>query len=128
MTENGNPKWFARVGWGLTAVSLLAIAASAAMKIIRQKDNLDYIIGKFGFPDNTLVPMGVLELTCAILYAIPRTSVLGAVLLTGYFGGAIATHVRMGEAFPSPLILAIVVWVGIYLREPRLRALMPLRK
>ena len=58
----------------------------------------------------------------------PRTAVLGAVLLTGYLGGAVATHVRVGEAFVLPLLLGVVVWAGLYLRDERIRALLPLRK
>jgi xanthine/uracil permease len=70
----------------------------------------------------------VVEIACAILYAIPRTSVLGAVLLTGYLGGATATHVRANEAFFLPVVTGVVVWAGLYLRDDRLRALIPLRR
>lgn len=73
--------------------------------------------------------IGLLELACAVFYAIPRTAVLGAVLLTGYLGGAIATHVRIGDpASVGPLILALIAWGGLYLREQRLRALLPIRR
>jgi hypothetical protein len=74
------------------------------------------------------VPLGAIEICCALLYAIPRTAVLGAVLLTGYLGGAIATHVRVGDpSFVTPLVLGMIAWAGLYLRDPRLRALLPLR-
>jgi DoxX-like family len=71
-----------------------------------------------------------LQLGSILLYVIPRTSVLGAVLLTGYLGGAIATYVRIGELYPPlvPLTTAMLAWLGIYLRDERLRALLPLRK
>jgi hypothetical protein len=81
-----------------------------------------------GYPANTGVLISVLAAGCAILYAIPRTSVLGAVLITGYLGGATASHIRIGEAPIAPLVVAAFVWLGIYLREPRLRALLPVRK
>ena len=70
--------------------------------------------------------LGVLELACTILYAIPRTSVLGAILLTGYLGGATATHVRVGDSFIMTVVLGVVVWGGLFLRDARLRALIPL--
>jgi len=81
----------------------------------------------YGYPDGALLRIVIVELACAIIYAIPRTSVLGAILMTGYLGGATATHVRVGEPFFLPIIVGIVVWLGIYLRDKRLRALIPLR-
>jgi hypothetical protein len=69
----------------------------------------------------------IVEIACAVLYAIPRTSVLGAILLTGYLGGATSTHVRAGEPFYLAVGTGIVVWLGLYLRDERLRALIPLR-
>jgi hypothetical protein len=83
----------------------------------------------FGYPQSTLVPIGVTEIVCALLYAFPRTSVLGAVLVTGYLGGAVATHARVLEAaFVAPAILGALAWLGLYLRDPRLRALLPSRR
>lgn len=70
--------------------------------------------------------LGVLELACTVLYLIPRTAVLGAILLTGYLGGAILTHLRVGDPFIVQFILGVVLWGGLYLRDPRLRALIPL--
>ena len=71
--------------------------------------------------------IGIIEITCAILYAIPRTAVLGAILMTGFLGGAIASHVRIGEAFHIPLILGLLVWLGLLLRDARMHDLLPLR-
>jgi hypothetical protein len=82
----------------------------------------------YGYPQSALSPIFIVEIACVILYAIPRISVLGAILLTGYLGGATATHVRVGEPFYLPIIVGIVVWVGLYLRDERLRALFPLRR
>jgi hypothetical protein len=83
---------------------------------------------QFGYPERLLLPICVVELVCAVLYAIPRTSVLGAILLTGYLGGAIATHVRVGDPlFFVPAILGVLVWGGLFLRDSRLRGLIPLR-
>ncbi len=81
----------------------------------------------FGYPERLLLPICIVEIACAIVYAIPRTSVLGAILLTGYLGGATATHVRIGEPFYLPIIVGVLVWGGLFLREDRLRGLIPLR-
>jgi uncharacterized protein YjeT (DUF2065 family) len=81
-----------------------------------------------GYQAHHSVLIAVLEIGCAIIYMIPRTSVLGAILLTGYLGGATASHIRIGEPPVAPLVVAAFVWLGIYLREPRLRALLPVRK
>jgi hypothetical protein len=75
-----------------------------------------------------LLPIGIVELLCVIVYAVPRTSILGAVLLTGYLGGAIATHVRVGDMFIPPLVLGVLVWGGLYFRSARIRSLLPIRK
>jgi len=75
-----------------------------------------------------MVPLGILELACAVIYLIPRLSVLGAILLTGYIGGTILTHWRVGEMVYMQITLGILAWLGLYLREERLRALIPLRQ
>ncbi|MFN0107091.1 MAG: DoxX family protein [Bryobacteraceae bacterium] len=71
------------------------------------------------------IPLGVLELTCLAIYLIPRTAVLGAILLTGYLGGAILTHLRVGDQFITHILLGASLWGGLYLRDPRLQALIP---
>jgi DoxX-like protein len=83
---------------------------------------------QYGYPEKVFLPVCILELVCAVVYAIPRTSALGAILLTGYLGGATATHVRVGEPiFFVPVLLGVLVWGGLYLRDGRLRGLIPLR-
>jgi hypothetical protein len=74
---------------------------------------------------NLAKPLGTTVLACTLLYAIPQTSVLGAILLTGYLGGATATHVRVGDNFAGPIIFGVLVWLGLFLRDSRLRALIP---
>jgi hypothetical protein len=87
---------------------------------------------QLGYPESVIIGLGVALLTCTILYLIPRTAVLGAILLTGYLGGAVATHVRIGNPLFShtlfPVYIAVLVWGGLFLRDERLRALIPLRK
>jgi hypothetical protein len=86
--------------------------------------------GRIGWDISALPAIASLQLAAIVLYVIPRTSILGAVLLTGYMGGAIASYVRIGELYPPvvPLTTALLAWLGIYLREDRLRALLPLRR
>jgi hypothetical protein len=87
---------------------------------------------QLGYPVNTVQWIGVAELVCLALYLTPRTSVLGALLLTGYLGGAIATHVRIASPLFThvlfPIYVALLVWGGLYLRESRLRDLVPIRR
>lgn len=86
--------------------------------------------GRLGFAEEILTGVGLVQLACLTVYLIPSTSVLGAVLLTGYLGGAIASWVRLGEPYPMmvPLTTAILFWAGLYLREERLQSLLPLRR
>jgi hypothetical protein len=82
----------------------------------------------FGYPESRIPGIGILEIACTIIYLIPRTCVLGAILMTAYLGGATASNVRVGD--PSSfvtVILGVLVWGGLYLREDRLRVLVPLR-
>jgi hypothetical protein len=81
-----------------------------------------------GLPESMIIPLGILEATCTVIYLIPATSVLGAILLAGYMGGAICTHWRVGDPLVGQIAIALVIWLAIYLREPRLKALIPLRK
>jgi len=86
---------------------------------------------QLGYPVTVIVPLGIVLLACTILYLIPRTSVLGAILLTGYLGGAVATHVRVGDSFLThtlfPIYFGILIWGGLYLRDNRVSSLIPLR-
>jgi DoxX-like protein len=117
--------WAGRV---VSALPVLMMALSATFKLVGGSQMLkDW--DAFGYPRGTLVPIGVLELACALLYAIPRTSALGAILVTGYLGGAVATHVRASQVvWPGPALLGVLAWLGLYLRDARLRALLPLRR
>ena len=118
--------WTGRI---LTALALLFLLFDGIMKLIRPLA-VTQAMTQLGFPQGLSVPIGVILLVCTFLYAIPSTSVLGAVLLTGYLGGAVVVQMRIGApAFSEffPIGFAVLMWAGIYLREPRLRALIPLR-
>ena len=116
--------WTGRV---LSALPVLMVLMSGVMKLTKAPQLVE-MFAHLGWNESMAVPLGILEITCAVIYVIPQTAVLGAILLTGYFGGAIATHVRIGEQqFILPAALGVLVWLGLYLRDARLRALLPLR-
>jgi DoxX-like family len=122
------PMWQLWTGRVLSALPVLLLLLSASMKLSHPPVVIETFVGKLGYPANMLPALAVLELFCAVVYAVPRTAVLGAILLTGYLGGAVATHVRVGDVFVVPLLLGVLVWAGLYLRDDRIRALLPLRK
>lgn len=128
-TAKISPKpWLLWTGRILSALPVLIMTLGAAMAFARPPQMVEGM-NKFGYTESTILLVGVLELGSVLLYAIPRTAVLGAILMTGYLGGAIATHVRIGDpGWPAALILGILVWAGLYLRDERVRALLPLRQ
>ena len=106
------------------------VAAMMAMSAVMKFGNSPQLVEGFehlGWPIKLAMALGILELTCAILYIVPPTSALGAILLTGYLGGAIATHVRIGEPFFVQAGIGVFVWLGLFLRDARVRALIPWR-
>jgi hypothetical protein len=115
------------VGWILGVLPIAMLVMSAAMKFAQPKDVVQGF-EHLGWPLKLAVPLGIVELVCSVLYLIPRTAVLGAILLTGYLGGAMATTLRVGDGFIFALIMGIVLWAGLFLRDPRLRSLIPLRR
>jgi hypothetical protein len=117
-------------GWTLTTLAVLFLMVDAGMKLA-MADVVIEASTKLEVPARVIPGLGVVLLVATVLYAIPQTAVLGAVVLTGYLGGATWTHVRMGgDIFPMifPSLVAAFIWGGLYLREPRLRALVPLRR
>ena len=116
--------WIGRVLSGLIVIFMAGMGSYVAfVKPELAKDTHD----KYGYPTGAIQPMLIASITAAVLYAIPQTCVFGAILLTGYLGGAVATHVHAGEPFWMPLIFGIVVWLALLFREPRLRNLLPFR-
>jgi DoxX-like family len=111
----------------LTAIVTVILIASAIAKIAGAPQMVDGLMHA-GIPRGAIVPIAILELSCLALYLFPRSAVVGAVLLTGYFGGAIVTHIIGGENFVPPLIIGLWVWGGVYFRVAELRDLLPLRK
>jgi len=104
----------------------LAFVASAFMKLMGGTEVVQGM-AHLGLPESLILPLAILEISCVAIYLIPATTVLGAILLTGYMGGAICTHLRVGDPFFIQIALGIFVWLGLYLREKRLKGLIPLR-
>jgi hypothetical protein len=111
----------------VSGVVVLFLGADAAMKVLKTRLAVEGD-ARLGYPENTVVGIGVLLLLCTLLYVIPRTSILGAILLTGYLGGAVATHVRVGNPWLGyvllPVYIGVLVWGSLFLRDPRIRTLL----
>ena len=115
--------WAGRI---ISTLVVLFLLFDAVAKLMRIAPVLQ-AFARLGYPERLAVPIGILLLACTTVYVIPRTSVLGAILLSAYLGGATATHVRAGEPFYFPVVFGVLVWGGLYLREDRLGELVPLR-
>jgi hypothetical protein len=113
-----------------TSVAALFLAFDTVLKVLMLAPAVEGTTS-LGYPAATVLWIGVIEMVCLVLYLVPRTAVLGAMLMTGYLGGAVATHVRISSPLLThtlfPVYVALFLWAGLYLREPRLRALAPLR-
>ena len=118
--------WKSKIGWLLSALVVLMMLLDGAVKLT-MAPQVVAAITEIGFPISLTRPLGLLILACVTLYAIPRTSVLGAILLTGFLGGATAAKTRLEDPFLFlPVAIGIMAWLGLYLRDERLRALLPL--
>lgn len=119
--------WAGRI---IGALPVLFLLMDGVMKLVKPAMVVDATV-QLGYRETIIIPLGIVLLSCTVLYIIPRTGILGAILLTGYLGGAVATHVRVGAGpFPVlfPVILGVLLWGGLWLRDDRLRALIPLRR
>ena len=121
-------RWLIWTGRGLSALAALALVMSAVMKLTRNPAIVQSLVERYGYPASAIVPIGIVEISCVVVYLVPQTAVFGAILITGYLGGATATHVRVSEAFVTPVVLGVLIWLGVFLRDARLRALVPIRK
>jgi DoxX-like family len=117
--------WTGRV---MSALPVLLVLMGAVMKLLRLPGVIEGF-ARAGAPQKLIMPVGLIELTCVVVYLIPRTAVLGAILMTGLLGGATITTLRIGDpTYPMPVILGMLAWGGLYMRDIRLRELIPLRK
>jgi hypothetical protein len=118
--------WLGRI---MSVLPALFLVMDGVMKLVKP-DIVVKATVQLGYPENIILGLGIVLLACTLLYLIPRTSVLGAILLTGYLGGAVASHARVGDGvFPVlfPVILGALLWGGLVLRDAQLRALLPIR-
>ena len=116
--------WTSRL---LSAMPVLFVLLGSVLKLMKTASVVQGF-AHAGLPARLIVPVGLIELTCVIGYLVPSTSVLGAILLTGLLGGATVTTLRIGDpTYPMPILLGMMAWGGLYLRDRRLRALIPLR-
>jgi DoxX-like family len=120
--------WTGRV---LSALAVLFLIFDSVLKLIKPAMVVEGTV-KLGYSASMITPLGIVLLSCVALYCIPATRVLGAILLTGYLGGAVATHVRVGDPLfshvLSPIYVALLLWLGLYFRDPELRSFVPLRR
>jgi hypothetical protein len=120
--SNKSSLWAGRI---LSALPALFLLLDGIMKVVKPAFVVEATV-QLGYPESVIVALGVVLVACTILYLVPRTDVLGAILLTGYLGGAVATHVRVGGPLFSilmPVILGVMLWGGLYLRDERVRSL-----
>jgi DoxX-like protein len=118
--------WAGRI---ISALPALFLLVDGVMKLIKPPIVVESTM-QLGYPESVILPLGIVLIASTVLYLIPKTSVLGAILLTGYLGGATATHVRVGGplfAIVFPVIFGALIWLGLYLQDDRLRALIPLQ-
>lgn len=120
---SGKMLWAGRI---ISALPVLVLLLSGVMKLVKPVAVVEGMT-RLGYDERLALSLGLLEIASTVIYLIPRTSVLGAIVLTGYLGGATATHVRVGDPFFAPVILGMLIWLGLCLRDERLRALLPLR-
>ena len=124
---SGKRLWTGRV---LSALPVLYLLLVGGTRVVQVQGVMDWF-ASLGYPARLAVPTAILELACTALYVIPQTAVLGAILLTGYLGGAVASNVRIGGDWFHillPVLIGALVWGGLYLRDARLEALVPLRR
>jgi hypothetical protein len=127
------PTWKARprAGTIMTGIAILFLLVDSIGKLIPLAPVVEGSL-QLGYPESTIRVIGIILMICVIAYAVPRTSVLGAILLTGYLGGAVATHLRVGSPPLThtlfPIYVGVLIWGGLMLREDRLKRLVPLRR
>jgi len=109
----------------LSGLLVAFMALSAFGKLSAQPPVVEMFVQKLGFAAEKLPVIAALELACAIVFAVPQTALVGAILISCYFGGAVASHVRISDPFVGPVVFGALPWVALMLREPRLRALLP---
>jgi len=125
-TAAPRPRWITVVSWILSALPVFILLSSALVRGTQHTNAVAEIVDSYGYPESAITRIVIAECVLVLLYLTPRTSVLGAIILTGYLGGAVATHLRIGDPARAmiPLMCGLLAWGGLYLRNERLRALL----
>ena len=108
------------IGWILSGLISILLIGPSAMGKFMEWEGKDKMFAHIGFSSELIFKIGILEVILAVIYLIPRTAFIGAILLTGYLGGATVTHLRVGDAFIAPVIIGVVMWIGLGLRCPQI--------
>ena len=124
------PRWMLWTGWSLSFLVVAQLLSSAFFRAVYHTYAVAEIVTGYGFPESAIPLIVMAECTLVLLYLVPQTSVLAAILLTGYLGGAVATHLRIADTARAaiPLVVGMLAWGGLYLRDSRIRQLVPFRR
>jgi DoxX-like family len=124
------PRWMLWAGWLLSLVPVAVLLGSAWVRATHHTNAVAEIVTAYGYPEAAIVPIIIAECALVVLYLVPQTSVLAAIVMTGYLGGAVATHLRIADWARAaiPLVVGILAWGGLYLRDGRIRQLVPFRR
>jgi len=124
------PRWMLWTGWFLSIVVVAQLLSSAWFRATNHAFAVAEIVEAYGYPESAIVRIVIAECALVVLYLVPQTSVLAAIVMTGYLGGAVATHLRIGDTARAaiPVVVGILAWAGLYLRDSRIRQLVPFRR
>jgi hypothetical protein len=124
------PRWMLWTGWFLSFVVVAQMLSSAFFRATYRSYAVAEIVTGYGYPESAIVLIVIAECALVVLYLVPQTAVLAAILMTGYLGGAVATHLRIADTARAaiPLVVGILAWGGLYLRDSRIRQLVPFRR
>jgi hypothetical protein len=124
------PRWMLWTGWLLSLAVVAQLLSSAWFRATHHANAVAEIVTAYGYPESAIVRIVIAECALVVLYLVPQTSVLAAIVMTGYLGGAMATHLRIGDTPRAaiPLVVGILAWGGLYLRDSRIRQLVPFRR
>jgi hypothetical protein len=123
------PRWMRWTGWLFSVLVVAQLLSSAAFRAVYHTYAVAEIVTGYGYPESAIALIAIAECALVALYLVPQTSVIAAILMTGYLGGAVATHLRIGDTARAaiPLVVGILAWGGLYLRDSRIRQLVPFR-
>jgi hypothetical protein len=124
------PRWMFWTGWFLSFAVVAQLLTSAWFRATHHSYAVAEIVTSYGYPESAIVPIVIAECALVVLYLVPQTSVLAAIVMTGYLGGAVASHLRIADTARAsiPLVVGILAWGGLYLRDGRIRQLVPFRR